>query len=215
MTIEAVLWDFGGVLTSSPFEAFNRFEEEQGLPRDFIRGVNAMNPQTNAWSQFESDQVSLEVFDQLFSDESAKQGHRVSGKDVVALLGGEVRPRMVTALRACKTRYRVGCITNNVRAGHGPSMALDEGLATRMAEVMALFDVVIESSVEGVRKPDPEIYAIACERLGVAPENVIFLDDLGINLKPARAMGMRTIKVVSESQALDELSQMTSLELRY
>jgi putative hydrolase of the HAD superfamily len=210
---EAVLWDFGGVLTTSPFEAFNRYEAEHGLPRDFIRGINATNPETNAWAQLESSRIGLEEFDALFAAESAASGHRVPGRDVIALLSGDVRPRMVSVLETCKAHYRVGCITNNVKSGRGPGMANSDARADQVSSVMALFDLVVESSIEGIRKPDPRIYQIACERLGVAAERTIFLDDLGINLKPARALGMQTIKVIEEDQAINELRQITGLAL--
>lgn len=211
--IQAVLWDFGGVLTTSPFEAFNRYESEQGLPRDFIRGINATNPRENAWAQFESSQIGIDEFDGLFAAESERAGHRVPGRDVIALLSGDIRPRMVEVLKCCKEAYRVGCITNNVKGGRGPGMASSDERADRVAEVMALFDLVVESSVEGIRKPDPRIYRLACERLDVAPDTTVFLDDLGINLKPAREMGMQTIKVIDEAQAIADLQKITGLDL--
>jgi putative hydrolase of the HAD superfamily len=212
MTITAVLWDFGGVLTSSPFEAFNRFEDERGIPRDFIRGVNAVSPTTNAWAQFESNQISLDQFDRTFADETHGAGHRISGREITRLLSGDVRPRMVEVLKRCKAAYKVACITNNVKAGTGPSMANSVGRAAAIRAVMDLFECVIESSQEGVRKPDPRIYERACERLGVLPAQSVYLDDLGINLKPARQLGMHTIKVVSEEQAIADLSRVLGIE---
>ena len=209
--IEAVLWDFGGVLTTSPFEAFNRYEADRGLPRDFIRGINATNPESNAWAQFESSRITLEGFDEAFAAESEAAGHRVPGKEVVALLSGDLRPRMVDVLRHCKEHFAVACITNNVKSGEGPGMARDAERAAAMQAVMDLFDLVVESSVEGIRKPDPRIYQITCERLDVDPAKTVFLDDLGINLKPARALGMQTIKVVSEAQAIEDLYRLTGL----
>ena len=148
--IEAILWDFGGVLTTSPFEAFNRYESENGLPTDFIRGINATNPEHNAWAKFESSQISIEDFDSAFAEESAAAGHRVPGRDVIALLSGDVRPRMVNVLKLCKEHYRVGCITNNVKSGQGPGMARDSAKAALVSEVMELFDMVVESSIEGM-----------------------------------------------------------------
>lgn len=211
--IEAILWDFGGVFTSSPFEAFARFEQARGLPENFIRTINSSNPDDNAWARFESSAIDVDGFDVEFRREAEAHGHSVGGKDVLDLLSGEFRPRMATVLAECKRHYKVGCITNNMkRAGDGPAMAASEKRAAQAAAVMALFDVIVESSVEGVRKPQPRIYQIACERLGVAPQRTVFLDDLGINLKPARAMGMTTIKVVTEAQAIDELAAATGLE---
>ncbi len=209
--LKAVLWDFGGVLTTSPFESFNRFEAENSLPRDFIRTINATNPESNAWARFESSQVSLDEFDELFRAESAAAGHAIDGKQVVALLRGELRPHMVEVLKICKGQFKVGCITNNFKSGGDCSVAPDDDRAAQTAAVMEFFDIVIQSSVEGVRKPDPRIYEIACQRLGVAPADCAFLDDLGVNLKPARALGMSTIKVLSEDQAISDLSAVTGL----
>ena len=210
--IQAVLWDFGGVFTTSPFEAFARFEKARGLPDNFIRTINSTNPDHNAWARFESSAISVDEFDVAFRKEAEVHGHSVAGKDVLELLSGEFRPRMAAALAECKKHFKVGCITNNMRkAGDGPAMAASDERAEQAAKVMALFDVVVESSVEGVRKPQPRIYEIACQRLGVAPQHTIFLDDLGINLKPARAMGMTTIKVATEQQAIRELGDATGL----
>ena len=212
--IKAILWDFGGVFTTSPFEAFARFERAHNLPNDFIRTINSTNPDTNAWAQFEASGIDAAEFDAAFRAEAEALGHRVDGKDVLELLSGEFRPRMAAALRECKKHYKVGCITNNMKkAGEGPAMAASDERAEKARQVMALFDIVVESSVEGVRKPNARIYQIACDRLGVTPDQAVFLDDLGINLKPARAMGMTTIKVVSEEQAIGELSLATGLTL--
>ena len=210
-SIAAVLWDFGGVLTSSPFEAFNVLEDSVGAPRDFIRTINATNPETNAWAKFESNQVTLDQFDELFAVESAARGHSIPGREVIARLSGSLRPRMVEVLRRCKAHFKVACITNNVKAGTGPGMSRNAAKAEAIAEVMALFDLVVESSIEGIRKPNPEIYKLTCERLDVDTQRVVFLDDLGINLKPAKALGMQTIKVLNESQAIEDLSEITGL----
>jgi len=211
---KAVLWDFGGVITSSPFEAFNRYEKERGLPADFLRSINATNPDSNAWAQLESSQVTVDEFDELFAQEAASKGHRVMGKDVLELLSGDVRPEMVNALKAIKAQHQIGCITNNVNTGQGPGMAKSSEKAAQVAEIMALFDVVIESSKVGIRKPDPEIYRMTCEQMSIQPEETIYLDDLGINLKPARALGMTTIKVLNADQALDELETLLDMQLR-
>ena len=211
MAIEAVIWDFGGVFTTSPFEAFNRYEASRGLPKDLIRTVNATNPLENAWALFEQAQINRDGFDLKFLEESTALGHPVRGASVLPLLAGDVRPRMVEALKLCKQHFKVGCITNNMAQGHGPSMASSEVAASRSAGIMALFDVVIESSKAGIRKPDPRIYQMACEAIGAAPETCVYLDDLGINCKPASQLGMKAIKVVSEAQALNDLAAATGL----
>lgn len=211
MAIEAVLWDFGGVFTTSPFEAFNRYEAANGIPKDLIRTVNATNPHDNAWARFERAEIDRAGFDLKFLEESTALGHPVRGADVLPLLAGDVRPRMVEALRLCKGRFKVGCITNNMAQGHGPGMAANAEGASRSAGIMAIFDVIVESSKVGVRKPDPQIYRLACDQLGVVPDVCVYLDDLGVNCKPAAELGMQAIKVVSEAQALDDLARITGL----
>ena len=211
--LDAILWDFGGVFTTSPFENFNLLEERCGAPRDFIRTLNSVNPTTNAWAQFESNQVSLEEFDELFAKESKLAGHEIRGKEVISMLSGDLRPKMVELLKLCKEQYKVACITNNVKAGRGPGMSRDDDKASKVSKVMALFDDVIESSVEGIRKPNPEIYKLACQRISVEPEKCLFIDDLGINLKPAKELGMKTIKVLSETQALKDICLITNINL--
>lgn len=201
--IQAVLWDFGGVILSSPFEAFNTYEAEKGLPLDLIRRVNSTNPHSNAWALLERNDISPQEFDSLFATESEALGHRVPGADVLALLSGDVRPRMVQALDTVKAAgFKIACLTNNV-------VSTEEPATERQAEVRSImhkFDHVVESSKVGCRKPEPRFYEIACELLQVSPTECVFLDDLGINLKPAAAMGMRTIKVVNPDDALAELS---------
>jgi putative hydrolase of the HAD superfamily len=212
MPIEALIWDFGGVLTTSPFEAFRRFERERGLPENFLRSVNARNPDDNAWARFERAEIDADAFDAAFAEESEALGARVEGREVIRLLAGDLRPRMVAALRACKGRYRLGCITNNAPTGHGSAMARDADQARRVADVLGLFDQVLESSKIGLRKPDPRIYQMMCERLAVSPVSCLYLDDLGVNCKPAAALGMVAIKVESETQALVELSRALGLD---
>ncbi len=212
--MEAVIWDFGGVLTTSPFEAFNRFEVLRGLPRNFIRTVNATNPDANAWARFERAEVGEAEFDALFAADSRALGYEVRGRDVLPLLSGDLRPRVVAALEAVARCFKTGCITNNVAVGEGPGMAVAGGKAREIASVMARFAHVIESSKIGIRKPDPRIYALMCEALDAPPEACVYLDDLGVNLKPARAMGMTTIKVESEAQLLVDLSRATGVDLQ-
>ena len=210
--IKAILWDFGGVITTSPFAAFEKFERARGLPKDFIRGINSTNPDANAWAQLESNDIDSATFDALFAAEAQAAGHEVRGAEVLALLSGDIQPAMVNALKLCKRHFRIGCITNNVKSATKPGTPADPAKSQQMRAVMGLFDLVVESSVEGIRKPDPQIYLLACERLAVAPNEALFLDDLGINLKPARALGMQTIKVVSAQQAISELGRLTGLD---
>ncbi|MEL6664492.1 MAG: HAD-IA family hydrolase [Pseudomonadota bacterium] len=210
--LQAVIWDFGGVFTTSPFEAFTRYEEANGLPKDFVRSVNAVNIQENAWAKLERSEVTAEEFDTLFRNESRDLGHEVPGKDILGLLSGDVRPAVVDALKICKQHVKVGCITNNAPVGKGAGMSSDAKKAAQVSEIMGQFDHLIESSKLGIRKPDPRIYALMCEALDVDPARCVYLDDLGINLKPARAMGMHTIKVLNEAQLLQDLREATNFE---
>ena len=204
-TFDAVLFDFGGVLIDSPFDAFARYEQASGLPDGFIRRVNASNHHDNAWARMERNEIAFDEFVDLFGEETAAAGARVDVREVFALLTGELRPAMVEALRRLRPHFRTGLLTNNfavplVGGGH--------------EEVLAMFDVIVASADVGVRKPDPRFYQLACEQLGVEPERCVFLDDLGINLKPARQLGMTTIKVGGAERAVDELQQVLGIPLR-
>jgi putative hydrolase of the HAD superfamily len=212
MAIRAALFDFGGVVTTSPFESFARYEAEHGLPTDFIRTLNATNPDSNAWAQLERNTIDYARFCELYEDEARAAGHTLVAADVLACLGGDIRAEMITAIKRCKERLTTGCITNNIasmteasegRPAWHESFALDE-----------LFDIVIESSKVGLRKPDPKIYELACDAMGAEPNEVVFLDDLGVNLKPAAAMGMTTIKVVDGAQAIADLEAIVGFSLR-
>lgn len=211
--ITAALFDFGGVILSSPFEAFADYERAHGLPADFIRTLNATNPDTNAWARMERNEVSVDEFCELFEAEARDAGGEVDAHAVLASLRGQIRPAMVQAVRRCKEHLKTACLTNNFVA---PDAAHPDGRMDpeSFEGVMDLFDVVVESSKAGCRKPDPRFYEIACEELDIVPAEAVFLDDLGINLKPARAMGMTTIKVVDPDDAIAELEQVVGFPLR-
>lgn len=204
---DTVIFDFGGVVTSSPFEAFNRLERQRGLPADFIRKVNAVDGDDNAWARFERAEIDAGDFDHAFAEEARALGHELRGEDVLSVISGDIRPRMVHALDWLKRHgYHLGCITNNVPTGEGAGMARDPEKAKLLSAVLARFDHVIESSKVGIRKPDPRIYTMMCDHLGKPPSACIYLDDLGINCKPAAALGMIAIKVAGEDQALADLA---------
>jgi putative hydrolase of the HAD superfamily len=206
LMIRSVMFDFGGVITTSPFTAFRRYERENGLPEGFIQKVNSTNADTNAWARLERGEIDLHGFADTFQSEASVLGHRVDGLAIIALLNGEVRPDMVEALRRCSDRFKTACLTNNFTVG-------DSSASPEMAQILLMFDFVLESRTAGIRKPDPRFYQIACEALDVAPDEVVYLDDLGINLKPARSMGMHTIKVTDHRRALAELAEVTGLSL--
>jgi putative hydrolase of the HAD superfamily len=199
MKYKAIIWDFGGVITSSPFEAFNKFEEANGLPKDIIRTINSENSDMNAWAQFESNSITIDQFNDLFLKEAKAKGFDIKGRDIIKLLKGSIRENMVSFLRELKSDFKLGCITNNVK----PSS--EENTDNETKEAMSIFDHVIESSIVGIRKPNPEIYMMSCDALNVSPDQCIYLDDLGINLKPARELGMTTIKVIQPDDAIQEV----------
>ena len=211
MAVEAVIWDFGGVFTTSPFEAFNRYEAEVGAPHDIIRRVNSTNPDTNAWARFERSEVPFDDFCDLFEAEAVALGQTLVAREVMPLLAGELRPEMVEALRRCSQKFKTACLTNNVV---GFNDFPERARANGRDDVLGIFDAVIESSKVGCRKPDPRFYEIACETLEIEPSEAVFLDDLGVNLKPARELGMRTIKVTEPSLALAELEAIVGFPLR-
>jgi putative hydrolase of the HAD superfamily len=204
-----VLFDFGGVLLSSPFDAFARYERERGLPDGFLRALNSTNPDDNAWARLERSEVDFQEFCRLYEDEARAAGGEVDGSEVIALLAGDLRPAMVEAVRRCRARLKTACLTNNWVAADDARESNSHG-----ALLADLFDVVVESSKVGVRKPDPRFYEIACEQLAIEPSEAVFLDDIGGNLKPARAMGMTTIKVTDPDAAIAELEAVLGFALR-
>src|SRR5689334_14831931 len=171
--IRAAFFDFGGVILSSPFEAFAEYERRLGLPDGFIRALNSTNPDDNAWAQLERNQVSFDEFCQLYEGEAHAAGHGIDAREVMALLSGTVRPEMVGAVQRCKERLKTACLTNNFVSfdeqpdgagrGWGPRLGEEAGQGPRreISTVLALFDVIIESCKVGVRKPDPRFYEIA------------------------------------------------------
>mgnify|MGYP001617762952 CR=1 FL=1 len=204
-SIRAVLFDFGGVLLSSPIDSFRAYERSAKLPAGFLQRLNTLDPDTNAWACMERGELDEATFYARFEAEAQAQGHAIDARTVLGQISGQLRPELVDVVRTLRIRYRVACLTNNMSLGLGTAMATSSQRAAEIAEVMALFAHVVESCKIGARKPEPRFYSHACELVGVAPEHCVFLDDLGINLKPARAMGMTTIKVGDPAQAIADL----------
>jgi putative hydrolase of the HAD superfamily len=202
--LKAVLFDLGGVILTSPFEAFAEYERAHRLPPGFIRSLNAANSDDNAWARLERNAVTFEEFCRLFEAEARSAGHELDAAAVMRLLAGEIRPAMVTAVRRCQERLRTAALTNNFTLPDGDPA---------MTEIRELFDVIVESSRIGVRKPDPRFYELACAELDVSPGESVFLDDLGVNLKSARALGMTTIKVDDPARAIAELETVVGFAL--
>lgn len=196
MAFEAVIFDFGGVFTTSPVQNFAVFEREHNLPERFIGEVIKANHDENAWARFERAEMTLEEFDDAFAAESRAAGFEIRGRTLVDLLKLHFNHDMIAALaRVKEAGYKTGCITNNLPKIDSKAMLAASEKRDVVERIHANFDHIIESSKAGVRKPEPRIYEMMCSALAVAPSACIFLDDLGINLKPARQMGMTTIKV--------------------
>ncbi len=201
----AVIFDLGGVVLGSPLHAIADYEREHGIPRGFINRVVVETGATGAWSRLERGELELDGFYEAFDRDCARAGRRISARAMMERMAAaaEPRPAMLGALRQIRARgLRAGAITNNWSGDEGGSRALAPH-----------FDVFVESCVVGLRKPDPRIYELACRELDVAPGEAVFLDDIGLNLKPARALGMTTVKVEDPDRALAELAQILGFPL--
>ena len=209
MRHEAVIFDLGGVVLDSPLHAIARFERQAGIPAGFVNRVVVATGPGGAWSRLERGELRVEEWIPAFERDCEAAGQPLSAARMMEAIrsASEPRPRMIAAIRAIRAQgLRVGALTNNWVA--------DEPTENRLGqELRELFDAFVESSLVGLRKPDPRIYEHACRELGVAPEASIFLDDIGANLKAARALGMHTIKVDTPEQALAELESALGFSL--
>ena len=208
---KAVIFDFGGVFTTSPLERFAEYELANKLPQQFLGEVIKTNHHNNSWAKYERSEITQEQFNVEFAAETRSAGHEVMGDALISLLVLEMKPAMIDAHKRIKARgFKTGCITNNLPNMDSTEMLGCSQQSAMAREAMKAFDKVIESSKVGIRKPEPEIYQLMCEELDVLPSDCIFLDDLGINLKPARKLGMTTIKVPlgDVTPAIDELLEL-------
>lgn len=204
--IDAVVFDLGGVVMGSPLHAIARYERDHRLPVNAINRVVVDTGEHGAWSRLERGELTLEAFLTPFEADCRACGVEVSGAALMAYIAeaGVPRPQMLEAIRRIRARgMRVAALTNNwVREGQAAGHRLREH-----------FDVFVESAVVGLRKPDPRIYELVCRELGVTAARAAFLDDIGRNLKSARALGMTTIKVDDPDVALRELGALLALDL--
>lgn len=219
MTFRAVIFDLGGVVFPSPFDVFAAYERDHGLPDRFIRGVVAASADHGAWARLERSELTIEEFGVEFSAECAAAGGTVDAVELMREIGRgfEPRPAMVAAIATIRDHeLKVAALTNNWASSPSENQSASgtaRGSAPQAFGHLGSFDVVVESAVEGLRKPDPRIYALVCERLDISPSEAVFLDDLGVNLKPARAIGMTTIKVNDPDAALAELENVLGFSL--
>jgi epoxide hydrolase-like predicted phosphatase len=214
MSYKAVLFDLGGVVLGSPLHAIADYERELGIPANFINRVVASTAPHGGWARLERGEISMEVFFDAFENDCRQAGEEISAREMMMRMSAATKPRnaMLRAIKRLRDAHlRVAALTNNWAT---PEDAEDtEQTDTASAEFREHFDVFVESRVEGLRKPDPKIYALTCERLGVTPDGCVFLDDIGSNLKTARKMGIATIKVENPEEALRELEVLVGLPL--
>ena len=207
MPIKAVIFDLGGVILDSPMEIFAEFEKLNGLPENFLNRTIVESGRDGAWARLERGELTLTEFFDAFDEEIRQAGADISSRQLMAAVNdfANVRPEMLKAVRRLrKSGYLVAALTNN--------WLLDDGGTSTGLDVLKVeFDVFIESSRAGVAKPDPKIYEMALRELGVRAESAVFLDDIGRNLKPAKQMGVTTIKVTSASDALSELDRVLAV----
>jgi putative hydrolase of the HAD superfamily len=207
MGFRAVIFDLGGVVLGSPLHAIAEYEREVGLPAGFVNRVVVDSGPRGAWSRLERGELSMKAFHAAFEADCEARGHTLSGEELMQRLGAaaaEPRPAMLEAVRRIRTHGLIAtALTNNWVAEEG------EGTSVLRPH----FDYFIESSRLGLRKPDPRIYSYTCELMGVAGEEAVFLDDIGRNLKPARALGMTTLKVDDPEASLAELSDLLEIAL--
>jgi putative hydrolase of the HAD superfamily len=204
----AVIFDLGGVVFPSPFQAFDAYDRDAGLAPGTVRALIRTSSETGAWAALERGELALPDFYAQLEAEAVAAEFRLDAARLMAGIasGSGPHPAMATAIRRIRAaNLRTAALTNNwPRIGDREYPPMENGLG---------FDVVIESAVVGLRKPDPRIYELVLSKLGVDAAEAVFLDDLGINLKPARAMGMTTIKVGDPDVALTELARILAFEV--
>lgn len=210
MAFRAVIFDLGGVVFPSPFEAFDAYDHGNDLKKGTMRALIRRSSESGAWAALERGELSMDEFIVALEAEAIATGLQLDARRLMGLIGSSLgpRPEMAHAIKQIRANgLRTAALTNNwtdEKQRSSPSGLRETGL----------FDVIVESAIEGLRKPDPRIYALALARLDVLASEAVFLDDLGMNLKPARDMGIRTIKVVDPDIAIAELETVLGLALR-
>lgn len=208
--MKAVIFDLGGVVLESPLHFITEYEKKKGLPENFVArvvGGYAARPD-GPWQKLERGELHLNEFCVEFDREIEALGERMSTAEMMAEMAEKtfIRPIMLEAIRRIRQAgTQVAALTNNWKS--------DDAQYERMDELRSEFHVFVESCIVGMRKPDPRIYELTLSKLGIDGSDAVFLDDIGKNLKAAKALGLATIKVADPEQALRELSELLSLEL--
>jgi len=204
MTIKTIIFDFGGVLTNSPIEGFKKLEKTYGYSKGLITDINMNNPNNNAWAKSERGEIDIDTFLYQFEQEALEIGHKIDAKEILMQLYGSLRPNMTEKIISLSklNKYKLICLTNVLK---GINIFMPKEREETVNNVMSYFDKIYESYKIGMRKPESKIYEYLIEDLGIIPKETVFLDDLGMNLKTAKQLGINTIKVIDPDDAIKEL----------
>ena len=206
MTIKTIIFDFGGVITNSPIEAFKLLEEKHGYDKGIITNINMNNPDNNAWAKSERGEIDINTFLEEFEKEALSIGQKINAKEILQQLYGSLRKNMINKIKLLSNskKYKLICLTNVLK---GVDIFTPKERVEAVKNVMSYFDIIYESYKLNMRKPEARIYQYILKELNIEPQETVFLDDLGMNLKSARQLGINTIKVIEPNEAIYELDQ--------
>ena len=206
MTIKTIIFDFGGVITNSPIEGFKLLEEKHGYDKGIITNINMNNPDNNAWAKSERGEIDINTFLEEFEKEALSIGQKINAKEILQQLYGSLRKNMMNKIKLLSTskKYKLICLTNVLK---GVDIFTPKERVEAVKNVMSYFDIIYESYKLNMRKPEARIYQYILKELNIEPQETVFLDDLGMNLKSARKLGINTIKVIEPNDAIYELDQ--------
>lgn len=206
MTIKTIIFDFGGVITNSPIEGFKLLEEKHGYDKGIITNINMNNPDNNAWAKSERGEIDINTFLEEFEKEALSIGQKINAKEILQQLYGSLRKNMINKIKLLSTskKYKLICLTNVLK---GVDIFTPKERVEAVKDVMSYFDIIYESYKLNMRKPEARIYQYILKELNIEPQETVFLDDLGMNLKSARQLGINTIKVIEPNDAIYELDQ--------
>ena len=206
MTIKTIIFDFGGVITNSPIEGFKLLEEKHGYDKGIITNINMNNPDNNAWAKSERGEIDINTFLEEFEKEALSIGQKINAKEILQQLYGSLRKNMINKIKLLSTskKYKLICLNNVLK---GVDIFTPKERVEAVKNVMSYFDIIYESYKLNMRKPEARIYQYILKELNIEPQETVFLDDLGMNLKSARQLGINTIKVIEPNDAIYELDQ--------
>ena len=211
MKIKTIIFDFGGVVTNSPIEGFKKLEKTHGYSKGLITGINMNNPDNNAWARSERGEIEIDTFLSQFEQEALEIGHDINADEILIQLYGSPRPIMIKKIISLSksNKYKLICLTNVLK---GIEKFMPKEREEVVNNIMSYFDKIYESYKIGMRKPEARIYEYIIKDLEINPKETVFLDDLGMNLKTARQLGINTIKVVDPIEAIKTLDKFIESE---